>query len=95
MKGKHKHKWDYLREILFEKIVYDDVNHRAWYTDDSKSQGLLFAAKQAQINMDKPVGGWLQSMGWGPFGRCSSWSVAAFSLVRQEVHVLCHFWRPK
>ena len=28
MKGKHKHKWDYLRDILTEKIVYDDNVHR-------------------------------------------------------------------
>lgn len=56
MKGKHKHKWDYLREVLFEKIVYDDMVHRAWYTDESMQQGLLFACKQAQINLEKPIG---------------------------------------
>lgn len=56
MKGKHKHKWDYLREILSEKIVYDDMLHRGWYTDDNMTQGLLFACKQGQINMEKPIG---------------------------------------
>mmetsp|Transcript_40431 Transcript_40431/g.89814 ORF Transcript_40431/g.89814 Transcript_40431/m.89814 type:complete len:922 (-) Transcript_40431:1054-3819(-) len=56
MKGKHKHKWDYLREILLEKIVYDDMLHRAWYADDAMTQGLLFSCKQAQVNMDKPIG---------------------------------------
>lgn len=56
MKGKHKHKWDYLREVLQERIVYDDMLHRAWYTDESMSQGLLFACKQGQVNMDKPIG---------------------------------------
>ena len=25
MKGRHKHKWDYLREVLSDKIVYDDT----------------------------------------------------------------------
>ena len=42
-------KWDYLREVLMEKIVYDDVTHRAWYTDETKSTGLLFACKQARV----------------------------------------------
>eukprot|EP00955_Chlamydomonas_euryale_P099721 365239-Chlamydomonas_euryale.AAC.1 len=38
MKGKHKHKWDFLREVLTERIVYDDMVHRAWFTDDSMTQ---------------------------------------------------------
>ena len=46
MKGKHKQKWDYLREILNEKIVYDDMLHRAWYADESLGQGLLFTCRQ-------------------------------------------------
>jgi hypothetical protein len=56
MKGKHKHKWDYLRDILGEKIVYDDMAHRAWFADESQAQGLLYSCKQAQINLEKPVG---------------------------------------
>ncbi len=56
MKGKHKHKWDYLREVLAERVVYDDMLHRLWYTDDSMSQGVIFACKQGQVNMDRPVG---------------------------------------
>jgi hypothetical protein len=56
MRGRHKHKWDYLHEILMERIVYDDMLHRAWYADDAQSQGLLYACKQAQINLDRPLG---------------------------------------
>lgn len=48
MKGKHKHKWDYLRSILMERVVYDDGLHRAFYTDDTMSQGLLYSCKQAR-----------------------------------------------
>lgn len=43
-------------QILSEKIVYDDMVHRAWYADEGLTQGLLFACKQAQVNLDKPVG---------------------------------------
>ncbi|KAG2453449.1 hypothetical protein HYH02_001670 [Chlamydomonas schloesseri] len=56
MKGKHKHKWDYLREVLVERVVYDDMLHRLWYTDESMTQGVLFACKQGQINMERPIG---------------------------------------
>ncbi len=45
-----------LRRILLEKIVYDDMLHRAWYTDEAMAQGLLFACKQGQVNMEKPFG---------------------------------------
>lgn len=55
MKGKHKHKWDYLREVLAERIVYDDNLPRLWYADPS-ARGLLFSCKQAQVNLDKPAG---------------------------------------
>ncbi|PNG99636.1 hypothetical protein TSOC_014581, partial [Tetrabaena socialis] len=55
MKGKHKHKWDYLREVLGERVVYDDMLHRLWHTDDSMSQGVIFTCKQGQINMDRPI----------------------------------------
>lgn len=76
MKGKHKHKWDYLREVLAERVVYDDMMHRIWYMDESMSQGVLFSCKQGQVNMDRPIGagGWMfatldwcwtaDSMGW-------------------------------
>ncbi|EFJ45471.1 hypothetical protein VOLCADRAFT_105916 [Volvox carteri f. nagariensis] len=56
MKGKHKHKWDYLREVLAERVVYDDMMHRLWYTDDNMVQGVIFACKQGQVNMDRPIG---------------------------------------
>lgn len=56
MKGKHKHKWDYLREVLAERVVYDDMLHRLWYTDESMTQGVLFACKQGQVNMERPIG---------------------------------------
>lgn len=56
MKGKHKHKWDYLREVLAERVVYDDMLHRLWYTDDTLGQGVLFSCKQGQVNMERPVG---------------------------------------
>lgn len=65
MKGKHKHKWEYLRQVLLEKIVYDDMVHRAWFTDETMMQGLLFACKQGQANIDKPFGEALQGQG-GP-----------------------------
>lgn len=45
-KGKHKHKWDYLRDILLERVVYDDHVHRVWHSDDSMERGLVFAVKQ-------------------------------------------------
>lgn len=64
MKGKHKHKWDYLREILLEKIVYDDMVHRAWYADETMMQGLLFACKQGQVNLEKPFGKLVCCMRW-------------------------------
>ncbi len=54
MMGRHKHKWDYLREILAENVVYDDMVYRMWMESDS--QGLLFASKQGQANMEKPIG---------------------------------------
>ncbi|KAG2498858.1 hypothetical protein HYH03_003050 [Edaphochlamys debaryana] len=56
MKGKHKHKWDYLREVLAERVVYDDMLHRLWYTDDSCGQGVIFSCKQGQVNMERPIG---------------------------------------
>ena len=56
MRGRHKHKWDFLREVLSERIVYDDVLHRAWFGDEAQGQGLLYTCKQGQINMDKPLG---------------------------------------
>lgn len=52
MKGKHKHKWDYLRNILLERVVYDDQAHRAWYSDDSMEHGLVFACKQVGTSVD-------------------------------------------
>ena len=56
MKGRHRQKWDYLHELLTERIVYDDTLHRAWFRDDAQSQGLLYACKQAQIELDRPSG---------------------------------------
>ncbi|GFH24025.1 uncharacterized protein HaLaN_21738 [Haematococcus lacustris] len=58
-RGKHKHKWDYLRATL-NHIVYDDNAHRAWLLpeggSDPGSLGLLFACRQGQVNLDKPAG---------------------------------------
>ncbi|GFR43768.1 hypothetical protein Agub_g4882 [Astrephomene gubernaculifera] len=56
MKGKHKHKWDYLREVLAERVVYDDMLHRIWYADECMSQGVIFTCKQGQVNLDRPYG---------------------------------------
>ena len=56
MKGRHKHKWDFLHEILKERIVYDDTLHRAWFSDDAQMNGLLYACKQGQFDPDKPLG---------------------------------------
>ncbi|KAJ9528522.1 hypothetical protein QJQ45_020508 [Haematococcus lacustris] len=58
-RGKHKHKWDYLRATL-NHIVYDDNAHRAWLLpeggSDPGSLGLLFTCRQGQVNLDKPAG---------------------------------------
>jgi hypothetical protein len=56
MKGRHKYKWDFLHEILSERIVYDDTLHRAWFSDDSQAHGLLYACKQGQFELEKPLG---------------------------------------
>ncbi|GAX76070.1 hypothetical protein CEUSTIGMA_g3513.t1 [Chlamydomonas eustigma] len=56
MRGRHKHKWDFLREILMERIVYDDMLHRAWFADEAQTQGVLYTCKQGQVNMEKPLG---------------------------------------
>lgn len=58
MKGKHKHKWDYLRELLQEKVVYDDLIPRVWFADELHTQGVLYSCKQAQLHLDKPTGKW-------------------------------------
>ena len=49
MKGKHKHKWDYLRDILLERVVYDDHAHRAWYPDSNMTHGLVYTCKQVCV----------------------------------------------
>lgn len=51
MRGRHKHKWDSLRQVLAEKIVYDDNNIRVWMAPDGSGQGLLYYAKQAQVGL--------------------------------------------
>lgn len=57
MRGRHKHKWDSLRAVLADKIVYDDNNIRIWMAPDGSGQGLLYYAKQAQVC------GWLGGCG--------------------------------
>lgn len=50
MKGKHKHKWDFLRQALMERIVYDDPAHRVWWaqqTEVEKDAGSAAAAAAA------------------------------------------------
>ncbi|WIA29348.1 hypothetical protein OEZ86_011853 [Tetradesmus obliquus] len=57
MRGRHRHKWDFLRAVLADKVVYDDNAFRVWYSPGSNGCGLLYATKQAQVqNMDKPAG---------------------------------------
>ncbi|WIA09270.1 hypothetical protein OEZ85_008678 [Tetradesmus obliquus] len=57
MRGRHRHKWDFLRAVLADKVVYDDSAFRVWYAPGSNGCGLLYATKQAQVqNMDKPAG---------------------------------------
>lgn len=51
MRGRHKHKWDSLRQVLAEKVVYDDNNIRVWMAPDGSGQGLLYYAKQAQVRI--------------------------------------------
>lgn len=55
MRGKHKHKWDFLRSVLAEKVVYDDNNIRVWYAPGGSGGGLLFYAKQAQVRLQRTV----------------------------------------
>lgn len=50
MRGKHKHKWDFLRSVLTDKVVYDDSNIRVWYAPEAGGGGLLYYAKQAQVS---------------------------------------------
>jgi hypothetical protein len=49
MKGKHRHKWDYLRQVLSERIVYDDNRQRVWFFDHMATKGLLYSCRQAQV----------------------------------------------
>ena len=56
MRGRHKHKWDSLRQVLNEKIVYDDNNIRVWMSPDGSGQGLLYYAKQAQVGLQADTG---------------------------------------
>ncbi|KAG1679168.1 hypothetical protein FOA52_000524 [Chlamydomonas sp. UWO 241] len=56
MMGKHRPKWEHLKEALAQRVVYDDAQHRIWYTDGSRAQGLLFTAKDGQVNIEKPFG---------------------------------------
>ncbi len=49
MRGRHRHKWDFLRSLLDERVVYDDNAFRVWYAPGTSGTGLLFAAKQAQV----------------------------------------------
>lgn len=57
MRGRHKHKWDSLRQVLTEKIVYDDNNIRIWMAPDGTGQGLLYYTKQAQVRGGRVSGG--------------------------------------
>jgi len=56
MRGRHKHKWDSLRQVLAEKIVYDDNNIRVWMAPDGSGHGLLYYAKQAQVSIQQGGG---------------------------------------
>jgi hypothetical protein len=49
MRGRHKHKWDSLHEVLAARVVYDDNNSRLWMARDGSGQGLLYFSKQAQV----------------------------------------------
>lgn len=49
MRGRHKHKWDSLRQVLSDKVVYDDTNIRIWMAPNGSGQGLMYYAKQAQV----------------------------------------------
>jgi hypothetical protein len=49
MRGRHRHKWDFLRAVLADKVVYDDNAFRVWYAPGSNGCGLLYATKQAQV----------------------------------------------
>jgi hypothetical protein len=65
MRGKHKHKWDYLKALLAERIVYDDNVMRVWYHPDGDGKGLLYFAKQAQVALERPAGLLQRVMGAG------------------------------
>lgn len=49
MRGRHRHKWDFLRNVLSEKVVYDDNAFRVWYAPEGNGCGLLYSTKQAQV----------------------------------------------
>jgi hypothetical protein len=49
MRGRMKSKYESLRQVLAERVVYDDSNMRVWMAPDGSGQGLLYCAKQAQV----------------------------------------------
>jgi hypothetical protein len=57
MRGRHRHKWDFLRAVLADKVVYNDNAFRVWYAPGSNGCGLLYATKQAQVRQFVWVGG--------------------------------------
>lgn len=54
--GANSHKWDHIRSFLQQRVVQDDDLHRAWFVDESMSQGLLFACQQGQVDMGAVLG---------------------------------------
>jgi hypothetical protein len=57
MRGRHRYKWDFLRAVLADKVVYDDNAFRVWYAPGSNGCGLLYATKQAQVRFVCICGG--------------------------------------
>lgn len=64
MKGKHRHKWDYLRQVLSERIVYDDNRQRVWFFDHLATKGLLYSCRQAQVGGQGAVAAAMCCMCW-------------------------------
>jgi hypothetical protein len=74
MRGRTKYKWDSLKQVLAEKVVYDDNNVRLWMSPDGSGAGLLFYAKQAQVRAG--------AMCWR--GRCWAAAVDGAYQIQQQ-----------
>lgn len=93
MRGRHRHKWDFLRHVLAEKVVYDDNAFRVWYAPDANGCGLLYSTKQAQVSRFTGLQQLQQLPGAGEqAGYMASIKCTAvcFRPVAQSAHAQCY-----